>query len=167
MADPVHADRLHIPDASPLIVLARVGRVDVLGPVVVPRAVADEVLAGPEGDPARMFVERGRFDPCPDVIVPTSVQEWGLGAGESAVLALALETPGAVALLDDTQGRRCARAVGVPVIGTLGLVVRAARAGRLSGATPVLRDLRAAGLWLDDGLIADVLRRVLDEDWRP
>lgn len=48
------ADSVRIPDASPLIVLAKVGRVDLLGPVVVvPRAVADEVLARPEEDPAR------------------------------------------------------------------------------------------------------------------
>ena len=99
--------------------------------------------------------------------VPAIIQEWGLGAGESAVLALAMDRQDAVAVLDDTQGRRCARAVGIPVIGTIGLVVRAARAGLLPAASPVLRDLRAAGLWLDDALIAEVLRRALNEDWRP
>ena len=163
MADPVR-----IPDASPLIVLAKVGRIDLLGPaVVVPRAVADEVLAGPEDDPARALVEAGRFDLRPDVAVPTIIQEWGLGAGESAVLTLAAEWPGATAVLDDTQGRRCARAVGVPVIGTLGLVVRAARTGSVTAASPILHDLRSAGLWLDDQLVADVLKRALNEQWRP
>lgn len=124
MADPVR-----IPDASPLIVLAKVGRVDLLGPaMVIPQAVADEVLAGPEDDPARVLVESGRFESCPDVTAPVAVQEWGLGAGESTVLALA---------------------------------------GTLTAASPVLRDLRSAGLWLDDALIAEVLRRALNEEWRP
>lgn len=95
------------------------------------------------------------------------IQEWGLGAGESAVLALAAGRPGATAVLDDTLGRRCARAIGVPVIGTMGLVVRAARTGTVAAASPILRDLRAAGLWLDDALVADVLRRALNEEWRP
>ena len=148
--------------------LAKVGRIELLGPaVVVPRAVADEVLAGPEDDPARALVEAGRFDLRPDVAVPMIIQEWGLGVGESAVLTVAAEWPGATAILDDTQGRRCARAVGVPVIGTLGLVVRAARTGRVTAASPILRDLRSAGLWLDDQLVADVLKRALNEQWRP
>lgn len=111
MADPVREGRVTIPDASPLIALAKVARLELLGAdVLLPRAVADEVLAGPVGDPARLLVESGRFGAYPDVAVPIAVQEWGLGAGESAVLALAMERSGVVAVLDDAQGRRCARA---------------------------------------------------------
>ena len=48
--------RVRFVNASPLITLAKVGRLDLLsGPgvqLVIPEAVAEEVLAGPEGDPA-------------------------------------------------------------------------------------------------------------------
>jgi predicted nucleic acid-binding protein len=162
------ADRLLVADASPLILLAKVGRLDLLGEqVVVPRAVANELLAGPVGDPARAQINGGRFAPFPDVHVPDRIQEWGLGQGESAVLALAAERPGAVAVVDDAQGRRCARAVGVQVVGTLGLVAGAVRSGHLPAASPLLRDLRSAGLWLDDALVTEVLHRILGEDWHP
>lgn len=44
-------------DASPLIVLAKIGAIELLRPlgvtVVVPNAVVAEVLAGPPGDPSR------------------------------------------------------------------------------------------------------------------
>lgn len=156
-----------VADASPLILLAKVEQIGLLGPsILVPRAVLDEVLAGPPEDPARALALAGAFDSCPSVSVPDPIREWGLGAGESEVLALALQRA-TTAVLDDAQGRRCARALGVPAIGTLGLVVRAARAGQVPRAAPVLRDLRAAGLWLDDGLVTDVLRRALGEDWTP
>lgn len=157
-----------IADASPIIVLARVDRLDLLGArIIVPKAVAAEIRAGRAEDPARLAVESGRFGAPPDIEIPAEVLEWGLGAGESAVLAFALATPVSEAVLDDAQGRRCARALVVPVVGTLGLVVRAVRLGTLPTAAPVVRALVAAGLRLDDALVADVLRRALGEEWTP
>ena len=47
-------------DASPVIILARAGSIDVLprllAPVLIPLAVADEILAGPADDPARRLL---------------------------------------------------------------------------------------------------------------
>ena len=49
---------VRVVNASPLITLAKVGRLDLLTrggrQLVVPTQVADEVLAGPERDPARV-----------------------------------------------------------------------------------------------------------------
>ena len=50
-------------NASPLITLAKVGRLDLLvGPghtLVIPEAVHGEVLQGPDDDPARRALETG------------------------------------------------------------------------------------------------------------
>ena len=46
-----------------------------------------------------------------------------LGPGESQVLMLALEMPGSIALLDDSLARRVATAKGIPIKGTMGLLV--------------------------------------------
>ena len=52
-------------NASPLIVLARIGREDFLfsvtDHVVIPRAVALEIAAGPADDRSRQLVTAGRF----------------------------------------------------------------------------------------------------------
>ena len=52
-------------DASPLIVLARIGLEDLplslTAQVVVPRPVAEEIQAGPAQDPARQALTAGRF----------------------------------------------------------------------------------------------------------
>ena len=72
-----------------------------VGPtLVVPSAVADEIRAGPAHDPALVALESGRFaKPVPVDLLPMVV-EWGLGAGESAVLSLAAISS-AVAVIDD------------------------------------------------------------------
>ena len=60
-----------------------------------------------------------------------------LDAGESVVLALALARPGSQAILDDRAARRRARALGVDLQGTLGLVLVAKRIGMIPAVRPV------------------------------
>jgi hypothetical protein len=48
--------------------------------------------------------------------MPSLVLEWGLGAGEAEVIAVVLEGRGRTAVLDDAQGRKCARALCLPLI---------------------------------------------------
>lgn len=124
-------------------------------------------MAGPRSDPGRVAISAGWGARAAVETVPLSVLEWGLGAGESSVIALALCREGAEVVLDDAQARRCARVHGLEVVGTLGLVVRAASSGAIASAALVIQDLRAAGLHLDDTLIRDVLDRALREGWGP
>ncbi len=53
-------------------------------------------------------------------------------------------------MLDDLAARRCARALGLATLGTLGLVLAAKRDGRIASARTMLAELRAAGMWLSD-----------------
>lgn len=124
-----------------------------------PEAVATEILAGPDDDPARAAVSSGWASRRSPAQVPDAVTEWGLGAGESAVLALALDSR-AIAVLDDATARAAARALGVPLIGTLGVVIRAKRRGLVPSACSVIADLRAAGLYLDDEVVRVTLERI-------
>lgn len=156
-------------NASPLICLAKAGLLDLLErldpEVLVPEPVASEVLAGPPGDPARVALEGGWGFRRPGSHVPHRVLEWGLGAGESSVLALALETASATAVLDDREARVCARLLGVTVVGSLGLVLRAAREGLIPAAAPALQALRGSGIHLDDATIREALARTTGESW--
>jgi predicted nucleic acid-binding protein len=68
-------------------------------------------------------------------------------------------------VLDDAAARRCARAMEVPLIGTLGAVLQAKRQGFIESAAHVLMALRAAGLRLDDKVAAVALKRAVGEDW--
>lgn len=61
--------------------------------------------------------------------VPTTTD---LGAGEKEVLALGMQVPGAVVVIDERLGRSYAEALQLTFTGTLGILLRAKREGRIS-----------------------------------
>jgi predicted nucleic acid-binding protein len=80
-----------------------------------------------------------------------------LGPGEAEVVALGLEHPGSLLVLDDQLGRRVAHLNAVRYTGTVGVLVKAKQGGHLKEISALIRQLRAAGLWLSDDLVAMVL----------
>lgn len=83
-----------------------------------------------------------------------------LHPGESAVLTYALANPGSGAILDDLRARNCARALGIPLQGTFGLVLYAKQQGRIPVARPVVDRLRQEGMYLSDQLMNQALAQV-------
>ena len=126
-------------NASPLICLSRAGLADLLRQsaqtIVVPAAVAREILArGPRDLTAATLASSTWLKQVEDPAVPPGILAWDLGDGESSVLAWALAHSGARAVIDDLEGRRCAESLGIPLRGTVGLVLRARRAGLIDSA---------------------------------
>lgn len=151
-------------NASPLIFLGNAGRLELLhelgaGRIIVPQAVFDEVLSGGYTDKAaRVISEATWLEKIASPPIPESVAAWEIGRGESSVVAVALQESPARAVIDDLNGRKCALAHGLNVIGTLGVVIAAHRRGRIDDPRTVLLDLRAAGMWLSSAVIARALR---------
>jgi predicted nucleic acid-binding protein len=156
-------------NASPVITMAKAGYLHLFDQLattlLIPDSVVREILAAPRSDPARKALESGWGGRASPGEVPLAVLEWGLGSGESGVLALALGRPGCIAVLDDAAARRCARALNVPLIGTLGTILRAKRLGLIASAAQVLSALLAAGLRLDEKVIRISLERAVGETW--
>jgi hypothetical protein len=74
-------------NASPLIVLAKAGYLDLvprlLSPVVIPRAVATEISAGSADDPGARFLDRSSWLGVVDFMPALSpLATWRLGQGE-------------------------------------------------------------------------------------
>ena len=65
-----------------------------------------------------------------------------LGPGEAEVLMLALESPGAVVILDDGLARDIARAHRLPLKGTLGVLIEAKQHGLIRELKPLLDQLQ-------------------------
>jgi predicted nucleic acid-binding protein len=109
-------------NASPIIVLAKTGFLDLVrlagDPVFVPLPVKLEIQQAGPTDAAVQALARTPWitevDPGP---APPALQTFGLDPGEEAVLTWALANPGTEVLMDDQAGRRCAKALGVPVRG--------------------------------------------------
>ncbi len=62
--------------------------------------------------------------------------------------------------MDDLAARRCAGALGIPVRGTLGLVLTAKQQGEITAARPVLEQLRLCGMYLSDRVMNQALARI-------
>lgn len=152
-------------NTSPLIHLAEASLLHLLREtaltVWVPEPVAREIRAYADLDStARALVAHDWLEVQPVTAISSQVLAWDLGPGETAVLELARTFPGSTAVIDDLAGRRCAEALGLSLRGTVGLVLAAKQAGRLSAARPVLERLRDSGMYLSDAVLQRALRRV-------
>ena len=151
-------------NASPLILFSRIDRLDLverLAPaILIPNAVIEEVRAGQPKDrsaaTALKWAEGYRVD---NVTVVASIEHWDLGLGESQVIAHSVGAP-RWAVLDDRAARRCAVAHGISVIGSLGVVLRAKKNLHVDRARPLVQELIAAGMFLEDKFVDRVLESI-------
>jgi predicted nucleic acid-binding protein len=159
---------LWVVNASPVIALAKVGRLhlltDLCRELLIPEAVVAEIRAGPPSDPARLAVQHGWGTTVAANRITSDLWEWGLGTGETAVLAVAMERKPATAVLDDAAARTCAKNMGIEVIGTVGAILQAKRMSIVSSAAEVLKALRVAVLWLEGNMIRSALEGI-GETW--
>ncbi len=155
-----------VSNTGPLIALAKVDRLPLLehlfGAVHIPPAVHRELLAkpGPEAD---------RLDQALDTFIQVSERPTlapaieaatvGLDRGEQEAVALAY-LRGELLLIDDRLGRRAARELGVSLSGTAGVLIRAVEKLLAPDAIAVLEQMRSAGYWLSDDLLAQVRRSI-------
>ena len=150
-----------IATASPVILLGNIGQLDLLeslaASIRVPDTVVGEIQAGivnnPLGSDVLSWTTARRTA---DVSIPLSIERWDLGSGESQVIAHCL-VEAQHAVMDDAQGRECARAHSVSVIGTVGIVLRAKRQNIIPVARPILEKLRDRGMYLSDRIFNEAL----------
>ena len=152
-------------NTSPLIHLSRAGYLSLLqvmgARLVVPLPVAEEIRAKGEADvTTRAIAEIAWLEVLPAPAPPQEIAVWDLGAGESSVLAWAWSHPGSVAILDDLQGRRCASALQIPYIGTLGMVLLSKQRRVIPAARPVIEGLVAHGMYLSGQVVECALALV-------
>jgi predicted nucleic acid-binding protein len=85
-------------DTSPLILLARISRLDLLltlrRRLVVPVPVLEEIRAKGDQDPIVRELEHARYlEEVPALPISEQIRRWDLGSGESSVLAWAQRFP--------------------------------------------------------------------------
>ena len=123
-----------VSDTSPILNLARIGRVQFLPllyhQVLIPSAVYGELTASNRDPPPAINLAS---EPWLIVATPNDqkrVQELreDLDLGEAEAIVLAIERRADVLLVDERRGRRTAIAAGLTVTGLLGVVARAKRA---------------------------------------
>lgn len=110
---------------------------------MIPPAVENELIAGKE-----LGIDLPNFDELHWLSVRSPVSRpalplvQDLGPGETEVLMLGLESPGAVLILDDALARRIAETLKIPFTGTLGVLVDGKKAGLIPTIRPFLDQLQ-------------------------
>jgi len=131
-------------DAGPLITLGKLNRLEVLaelyGEVRIPSPVYDEVVTtglakgASDAMTVRLFIQQRKWPivNVPQAALASYAPSVVLDAGERAVLALAQTMRYPLVLIDDEVARSEARRLGLPLRGTLGILVQACREKILS-----------------------------------
>jgi predicted nucleic acid-binding protein len=138
-------------DSACLIGLERIGRLDLLTsliePVFVPPAVETEFGLPLNWMTVETPKDRGMVAALRLVVDP----------GESEAITLAYEK-GLRIILDDRKAREVAQRLGLPVTGTVGLLLKAKQEGMVSAIRPLLDELAANQFRIADALRAEALR---------
>jgi predicted nucleic acid-binding protein len=155
-----------VSDAGPLLYLGAVGRLPLLQRlfqrVVVPRSVWDEVVTAGAGRAGAGAVAEATWLVVLDVpatSVPPDARRH-LDPGEGDGIQIALHIHADLFLCDDRAGRVVAEDCGLPVIGTLGVLVRARREGLIEAVGPEIQAILAMGFRATPALVARVLEQV-------
>lgn len=156
-----------VSDASPGIALAAVERLDLLrelfGRIIVPEEVFQEIVAAEDGAPGVREVQAADWIERRAVKEQVLVQALSLelDRGETEAIALAMEMQADLLLMDERRGRKVAARLGLPVLGVLGILVRAKGAGRIGAVRPILGALHhRSGFRVGQPLYDRVLQEV-------
>lgn len=146
---------------TPLVALHVLDRLDLLkelyDEVLVPLAVHAEFLAT-EQIMRQMSLDSAPWIKTASLAHPQRVFVYsGLGRGEAEVLGLAEEQSAQLVIIDERKGRRYAQRLGIPVTGTVGVLLLAKEKGLIDAIAPLFAELQKAGLYLDSSVITKAL----------
>jgi predicted nucleic acid-binding protein len=145
-----------VSNSSPLIALVRIQRLDLvptlLQSVLIPPAVAREI------SPSIPVLPRWISVQAPTAPPSGLTSRARLGDGEWEAIALAVEVGAAAILIDDRPARRLAETAGLNVIGTLGLLLEAKRAGHIRTIRTELDKLLETSFFFSQQLYDELLR---------
>ena len=157
-----------VSDSSPLITLARAHHLELLrefyGRVLIPRAVHEEVAVAGAGLPGAEEVQRAAWievRPAPAEAAGSAAESVvaELGIGERNVIYLASVLRSDLALIDEDRARRVAKSLGLPVAGSIAVLERGARLGKVPHLRSVYLDLLTQGIRFSQDLLDQSLAR--------
>jgi len=167
--------RVAVSDSTPLIYLAKIGRLglvkDVFGKVFIPEAVFNEaVVQGKALNISDAYIIEGFVGAwiITERVGPEVEEEYRfldtnlkLGPGEKEALKLCKQLNADCFIADDREARRVSKILNVSPIGTCGIIAQSCKQGSITRVETIqiVDDLVKAGFRLDP----IVYRRILDE----
>lgn len=142
-----------ISDTTCFIILSRIGELQLL------QKIYTSVFTTPEI--ANEFAE-----PLPDWVVIQSssdvyrqkLLEMQIDKGEASAIALALELPDSLIILDDYKARKIAVQLGLQITGTLGVIAKAKLSGIIPSVKPFLEKINKTDFRMSEEIIIQILK---------
>ena len=157
-----------VSNTSPILSLAVIGKLSLLhdqfGEILIPNAVLEELriqedLPGCQAIREALKDEWLRIQEVSDQSLVRVLQR-ELDNGEAAAITLAVQVKAKWILLDEKEGRKIAKSLGLKVTGVLGILLRARHEGRLPSMQKAMDQLRdRAGFRIKAELYADLMRK--------
>ncbi len=148
-----------IADSSALIALAIIDKLEILqklfGKVYVPRAVYDEISKENKTEAKKLtkFCKNKVLD------IETKINfNISLGKGESEAVILYQEQNADFLLCDDKKAKKFAQSFGINVIGSLGVLIKAKKAGLIDAIAPLIDILKESRIYIDENTCNLVLK---------
>lgn len=150
-------EEIVISDASPLIALVEIGELEILQKlyqrVLITDVVRNEIHADlPSWIEVSTDYDHKQFQ----------VLQLELDAGESSAIALALENPERKIIIDENKGRSVAKRLGLKVIGTIGILIKAKEKGFTESGSNIITKLEEHGFWLSGQLKKYLLEKLTE-----
>jgi len=155
-----------VSNTSPILNLAIVGQLELLrqqfGEILIPKAVLDELKVDEERPGSQAIceaiasgwiqVQEASNEPLVQLLKQI------LDQGEAEAIALAIDLKADWMLLDEREGRKVAKSLGLNVTGILGILLRTKQLGELESLQPVIDELiNKAGFRIAPELLAQIL----------
>jgi predicted nucleic acid-binding protein len=136
-----------ISDTSCLIILSNINEIDLLrrmyGKIITTAEVAEEF--------GQMLPDWVEIRLASD-IYRQKILELQIDRGEASAIALAIELVDSVVILDDYKARKVAESLGIQIIGTIGIIIKAKRNGIIESIKPFLQKIRQTDFRISDEL---------------
>lgn len=145
-------EKIIISDTTCLILLTNLGILDLL------KILFTTVTITPE-------VEREYGEKLPDWILVESVTNQQqlsvlrliVDEGEASAIALGLEKPNSLLIIDERKGRLLAQNIGIQTIGTLGILLEGKKSGYISTLRPLIDQVVQSNFRISQDLLNAIL----------
>ncbi len=153
-------------NTTPLIALSHVGQLEVLkdlyGEIIIPDAVYKELAVKEESiskkavDNALDWIHIGHIQNH----MAKSMYKTQLHDGEVEVMILSKEIEADIVIIDDGNAKKHAKYLGLPVTGTLGILIKAKQEGYITELKPILYQMVKNGIYISNSLVDLCLKQV-------
>lgn len=158
-----------IVNSTPLIALCHVNKLEILkelyGEITIPTAVYNEISVKKDSVCKRdiecskdwIHIEKIQNE------MAKAMYKTQLHEGEVEVIILAKELDADLVVIDDQNAKKHAKYLGLPVTGTLGILIKAKQRGFISELKPLLNVMVEKNIYISDLLIKLILKQVGEE----